>query len=67
MDGGIVKFHALTDTDGTGAQNDDLILVRHHRFVLRFIGGVKIRDIAVKFHRAGIDHPVAGADVLLFT
>ena len=23
------------------------------------------RDIAVKFHRAGIDHPVAGADVLL--
>ena len=65
MDGGIVKLHALADTDGAGAQNDDLFPVRHHRFVLRFIGGVKIRDIAVKFHRAGIDHPVTGADVLL--
>ena len=38
VNGGVVEFYTLTDTDGTGAENDDLPSVRHHRFVLFLIG-----------------------------
>ena len=56
--GGIVKFHALTDPDGSGSQHDHTGPFRNNRFVLSFIGGIKIGHIAFKFGSAGIDHLV---------
>ena len=63
MDGGIVEFHALTNTDGAGAEDDDLLLVGDDGLVFRLVGGVKIWDIAVKFPGAGVDHLVHRANI----
>ena len=63
MDSGIVEFHALTNTDGAGAEDDDLLLVGDDGLVFRLVGGVKIRDIAVEFPGAGVDHLVHRADI----
>ena len=62
VDSGIVEFHALTNTDGAGDEDDDLHLVGNDGLVFRLVGGVKIRDIAVEFSRAGVDHLVHRAD-----
>ena len=66
MDGGIVKLHALADADGAGTQNHDLLFSGNPGFVSGLIGGVEIGDIAVKFSGAGVDHPIAGEDAILF-
>ena len=64
VDGGIVELHALANADGAGAQNDDLLSVRHHRLVFAAaIGGVEIGHIALKLAGAGIDHLVHRQDV----
>ena len=63
VDGGIVEFYALADADGAGAEDDDLLLVGDDGLVFRLVGGVKIRDIAVEFPGAGVDHLVHRADV----
>ena len=65
MDSGVVEFHALTNPNGTGAEDNDLFAVRNHRFILGFIGGIEIGDIAVKFRSAGVNHPITGNDALL--
>ena len=65
MDGGVVEFHTLANTDGAGTQNDDLLPGSHDGFVFRLVGGVEIGNIAVKLRGAGVDHPVARENVLL--
>ena len=65
MDGGVVEFHTLANTDGAGAQDDDLLPGSHNGFVFRLVGGVEIGNIAVKLRGAGVDHPVARENVLL--
>ena len=67
MDGGIVEFHALTNTDGAGAEDDDLLFVGNDGLVFRLVGGVKIRDIAVEFPGAGVDHLVHRANIAALT
>ena len=49
MHRGIIKLHALTDTDWTGAKHDDLLSVFDYRFIFFLIGGIKIRNITFKF------------------
>ena len=56
MDGGIVKLHALPNPDGAAAENDDLFLFRDYRLVLVLIGGIEVRDIALKLRGTGVDH-----------
>ena len=63
VNSGIVKFHALPDADRSGAKDNDLFLIRNNGFILRLVGGVKVRNIAVKLHGAGVDHPVSRANV----
>ena len=63
VNSGIVKFHALPDADRSGAKDNDLFLIRNNGFILRLVGGVKVRNIAVKLHSAGVDHPVSRANV----
>ena len=58
MDGGIVKLHALPNPDGTAAKNNDLFLFRDRRLVFHLIGGIEVRDIALKLRGAGVDHLV---------
>ena len=67
MNGGIVKFHALSDPDRSGAQNHHLLLLAaDSRFVLLSgIGGVKIGDIGVKLGSAGIDGLVDREELFL--
>ena len=55
---GVVELHALSDTDGAGAQHQDLLLRGDHRFVLLLIGGIEIGHVAVKLAGTGIDHLV---------
>ena len=63
VDRAIVKLNALTDADGAGAENKDLLLVgvaalgnERLRFVVLVVGGVEIRRLGGKFCGAGIDH-----------
>ena len=63
VDSGIVELHALANADGAGAEDDDLLLVGDHGLVFRLVGGVKIRDIAVEFSCAGVDHLVHRANI----
>ena len=65
VDGGIIEFHALPDADGAGAQYDDLLMGGDHGFVLLFVGGIEIRDIAVKFAGTGIDHLIHRRQMIL--
>ncbi len=67
MDRRIVKLDALSDTDGTGAKDDDPFFAavfagdKFGRFVLIVACGVKIRRLRFKFGRAGVDHFVNAA------
>ena len=63
----IVELDALTDSDRAGAQNDDLLFIEDDRLVLLLVGGIKVRNIAFKFGRAGIDHLIHGYDFLLLS
>ncbi len=58
VDGRVVKLYALTDSDGPGPQNDDLFLFRNDGFILIFISGVEVGNIALEFRCAGVDHLV---------
>ena len=64
MDGRVIKLHALSDTNGTGAQHDDLLFVQNDGLVLLLIGGVEVRDITFKLGGTGVDHLVDRSNVL---
>ena len=61
MYGGVVKFNALTDTDGTCAQNDNLLLVGETRSVFTAVGRVEVGDVCAGV--AGINHLECGEQV----
>ena len=46
----------MPNPDGTAAKNNDLFLFRDHRLVFHLIGGIEVRDIALKLRGAGVDH-----------
>src|SRR5690606_9079340 len=52
----VVELHTLTDTDWSGAKNDNLLAVRRDAFVLFLIRSVKVRCRTFKFSCAGIHH-----------
>ena len=56
MDGAVVEFDALTDTDRAGAEDDDRALALRLHFVFCAVGGVVVRGVRFKFCRTGIDH-----------
>ena len=60
MNGGIVKLYALTDTNGPRAKHNDLFLIRDHRLIFFLVGGIEVRNVAVKLGCAGVDHLVNG-------
>ena len=65
VNGGIIEFHTLTDTDRTRTKYDDLFLIGYDRLVLFLIGGIEIRNVAVEFGSAGIDHLIDGDNACL--
>ena len=62
MDGGIVKFNALADTDGAGAQYNHFLFIGNDRLVFLFIGGIEVGDIAVKFGSTAVNHLIYRQD-----
>ena len=64
MDRGIIEFHPLPDPDRSGTEHNDLGLRRNDGFILLFVSGVEIRNIAFKLRGAGVDHLVYGHDAL---
>ena len=66
VDGRIVELDALSYADGTGAEDDDLLLVGRMlfeellRLVLVVVGGIEVRRLRLEFRRAGVDHLVGG-------
>ena len=61
----VVEFHTLSDTDRTGADNHDLLLVgRGINLVFALVAGVIIRGLRVELSGAGIDHLVGYFDVV---
>ena len=65
MDGGVVKFHALTDTDGAGAQHHDFLLFRQAGGIFSGVGGIEVRNIGAGV--AGVHHPVHREHLLFLT
>ena len=65
MDGGIVKFHALTDADGSCTQHDDLLFVCKNGSILAAVRGIEIGDIGIGV--AGIHHAEHGEQVVCLT
>ena len=65
MDGGVVEFHALADTDGACTQHHDLLAVRQPGSILAGVGGVEVGDISAGV--AGIHHLEDGEDVFFLT
>ena len=65
MYGAVVKFHPLADANGAGAQHNDLAgLGDLHLVLLCMIGGIVIRRSGLELGGAGIDHLVAGCQML---
>ena len=65
MNGRIVKFNALTDTDRTCAQNHDFFFIGEDGCVLSGVGGIEIRDICARM--AGINHAIHREHGILFS
>ena len=65
VDRGVVKLHTLTDTDGAGAQNHDLLLFGENGIVFAGVGGVEIRNVGVRM--AGIHHLIGGENTVFLT
>ena len=65
VNGGVVELNALTDSDRTGAENDNLLFVGHNGFVFVFVGRVEVGDVALKLGRAGVYHFVYGENISL--
>ena len=59
VNGGVVKFDTLTDSDRTGAENDDflfLVVAKLACLAVLVICRIKIRCFSGKFCAAGINH-----------
>ena len=56
MHRGIVKLHALADTDRPGNQHNYFFPIRNYGFVLYFVRRIEVWNVAVKLRRAGVDH-----------
>ena len=65
MNSGIVEFNALTDTDRTCTENDDLFLIGNDRGVFAGVGGIEVRNISVGV--AGIYHAVDRENIVFLT
>ena len=65
--GAIVELYALTDTNRTGAQNNDLLLVANLNLVLGFIAGIVVGSSGLKLSGAGINHLVGRNDAVSLT
>ena len=52
----IVEFHTLSDTNRSGAENNDFLTVCSEGFRFLFIGGIEIRCRTFKFRCTGIHH-----------
>ena len=78
MDRAVVEFDALTDADGAGAEDEDLLLFRLtlrgslglflgdecSGLVVAVVGRVEVRGVGRELGGTGIDHLEAGAVVL---
>ena len=70
MHGGIVEFHALSDTDGTGAKHDEFVLVRQAGLIGDLgvdevcVGGIEVGDVFAGMQ--GIHHTEDGGQAVLF-
>ena len=60
MYGGVIELYALTYSDGTGAEHDNLLLVADNALLLFLVGGVEIRNVTLEFARTGVNHLVHG-------
>ena len=65
MHGGIIEFHALPDTDGAGAKDNDLLLVRETAVIHSAVGGIQVGDVLTRVER--IDHTEHWRDAEFFT
>ena len=70
MNGAVVEFDTLTDSDRTRTENNDLFLVGLFSvkelkcFVLLVIGRVEVRCLSLEFACAGVNHFVNEVTVL---
>ena len=64
MNRAVVKFHALPDADGAGAQHHDLFLVSENRIIFSAVTGVEIGDVLAGMQ--GIHHAEHGHNAVLF-
>ena len=67
MYGAIVKLYALTDTDRTRAQYNNLLFVTNLNLVLSFVAGIVVRSSSLKLSSAGIYHLIGGDDTVGLT
>ena len=65
MNGGVVELDALTDTDRTCTENDDLLLIGEAGCVLSGVGGVEVGNIRAGV--AGINHSEYGEEVVFLS
>ena len=66
VDGAVVKFDALADADGTGAQHQHLLFAgaRVHRLVLPVVAGVVVGGFRVELGGAGVHHLEGGVQAV---
>ena len=65
--GAVVKLYALTDTDRTGAQYNNLLFVTNLNLVLSFVAGIVVRSSSLKLGSTCIYHLVGGDDAVSLT
>ena len=65
VNGGVVELNALTDTDRTCAENNNLFLVGYDRGILSVVGGIEVRNVCAGV--TGVNHAVYGEDIILFS
>ena len=62
----IIKFDALPNANGAGAQHHNFFAVGYDRFILLLVSGVEVRHIAVKLRSAGVNHFINREDAFFF-
>ena len=65
VNGGIVEFNTLADTDRACTENDDLLFIGYDGSVFAGIGRIEIRDICAAME--GINHSVNREHVKRFS